>query len=207
MFRYPICLLVVLVFSSTSLECHAQSLWHRRTESKVFLFRDTQARQIGDLVTIVVKENTDVDHKDERALEKQTESSGQFNYAGASAGDNSSNSSSASLDISNQTERKFDGSSELTVEREFSDRITVSVLDVLPNGNLVVGGKRRQLVAGEARTLIISGIVLQIDINPDNTIQSQFVGNFAIDYKGQGPESAFANQGWFNRALNAVWPF
>lgn len=85
--------------------------------------------------------------------------------------------------------------------------MTVTVMDKLPNGNLVIGGKRRQVVSGEVRTLVVSGIVRPIDITPDNTILSQYVGDFHIDYVGKGPESEFANQGWLGKLLNVISPF
>ena len=85
--------------------------------------------------------------------------------------------------------------------------LVVAVMDLLPNGNMVIGGRRQRVVSGELRTLVISGIVRPLDIRPDNTIRSQFIANFRVDYLGKGPESEFTNQGWFGKTLNALWPF
>jgi len=182
----------------------AQSMWQHRDPSRVLMFRDVKARVVGDVLTIIVSENTDVDHKDERTLEKTTNASGTFDFNGSTAGGQSA---SANLDSATTSNRNFDGSSEFTVEREFSDRISVTVLDVLPNGNMVIGGKRRHVIAGESRVLVVSGIVRPFDVRPDNTVQSRFIANLEVAYHGKGPESSFSNQGWLGRLTNKIWPF
>jgi flagellar L-ring protein precursor FlgH len=109
--------------------------------------------------------------------------------------------------MANSSDRNFDGQSQYSVAQDFSDRITVQVLDILPNGNLVLGGRRQRLVAGELRTLVISGTVRYFDVSPNNTVSSQHVSQFKICYEGDGPESSFSNQGWGGRLLNKIWPF
>jgi flagellar L-ring protein precursor FlgH len=174
----------------------AQSPWNRRNPSMVFMFYDTQARRVGDLITIVVRETTDVDNRDERELEKTSSASFFFDT-----------SETSSVDASTNSSRDFDGNSSYRVARDLSDRITVSVIDVLPNGNLVVGGKRTRLVSGEKRSLVVSGIVRPLDVRADNTVLSQYVANFSVCYQGRGPESHFSGQGWLSRMVNNVWPF
>ena len=90
---------------------------------------------------------------------------------------------------------------------EGSNRITVRILDILPNGNFVIGGKRQRLVAGEIRTLLISGTVRELDVSPNNTVSSQRIADFKICYDGDGPETSFVNQGWAGRFINKIWPF
>lgn len=190
---------VVFVASST-----AQSLWQRRDPRFSHLVTNSTARRVGDLLTILISENTDVRNRDQRALNKSSDSSFHFNAASTTS---SGGSSSGSLSLSGDSARSFDGNSQYRVAQEFTDRITVQVLEVLPNGNLLVGGKRRRIVAGEQRLLEVSGIVRPIDVRPDNSIRSLFIGNFQIKYSGYGPESHFTHQGWAARLLNRVWPF
>jgi len=105
------------------------------------------------------------------------------------------------------SERDFSGNSAFASERQFSDRITVAVMDVLPNGNLVIGGRRRVAVEGDNRILVISGLVRLVDVRPDNTIQSRYIDQLDISYEGKGVESRFVNQGWLGRVTNRIWPF
>lgn len=176
--------------------CAAQSLFQRSDPSMLFLFRDTSARHVGDLITVVVRENTDVDNRDQRASDKNSQGSFLFDTSETNEVNYSSNSG-----------RSFNGSSQYSVEQEVSDRITVTVLDVLPNGNLVVGGKRTRLLSGEKRTLVVSGVVRPIDVRPDNTVLSEYISNFSVCYQGRGPESHFVHQGWLSRMVNNIWPF
>ena len=191
---------VLISFLALVSDCQAQSLWPYRAPERVNLIADTAARRVGDLITIFINENTDVENSDNRNLDKDSEAGFRFDFSSSSA-------APANLDIAGDSNRSFNGQSNYSVEQEFTDRLTVEVLDVLPNGNLVIGGKRERMVAGEHRTLVITGIVRSIDLSPNNTISSQYVANFKICYAGKGPESAFSNQGWAGRALNRLWPF
>ena len=83
----------------------------------------------------------------------------------------------------------------------------MTVIDVMPNGNLLVQGRRRLIVAGEKRTLLVSGEVRFADIAVDNSVQSRLVSNFEMSYEGKGPDSSFSNQGWLGKIVNRLWPF
>lgn len=181
-----------------------QSLWQQRNESFAHFFVDTRAHAVGDILTIVIDENTGVFNRDQRALDKSSDGGFNFDFAGASS---SGASSSASVNMAGDSNRSFDGNSQYRVNQTFSDLIAVNVIEVLPNGYLRVRGSRRRTVADEQRKLCISGIVRPIDIMPDNSVRSQFVANLDIQYVGCGSESHFTNQGWAARTLNRVWPF
>ncbi len=193
-------LLPSLFFVASS---EAQSLWQRRDPRFSNLVANSTALRVGDLLTILISENTQVQNRDQRALSRSSD--GGFNFVATTT--EAGSSTTGSLNMAGDSARSFDGNSQYSVEQEFSDRITVQVMEVLPNGNLLVAGKRRRMVADEQRQLEISGVVRPIDIRPDNSVRSQFVGNFQIKYSGCGPESHFTHQGWVARLFNRVWPF
>lgn len=193
--------LVLLCLGSVA---DAQSLWRRRNEKFALFFVDTRAHDVGDQLTVVIAENTDVSKRDQKALDKSSDGSFNFNFAGASSGGAGS---SASVNMAGDSSRAFDGNSQVRVAQEFSDRIAVRVVQVLPNGYLVVQGRRRRLVSDEQRELRLSGIVRPVDIMPNNTVRSQYVADLNIQYASCGSESHFTNQGWAARALNRIWPF
>ncbi len=182
----------------------SQSIWAQRNEDFAHFFVDTRAHNVGDQLTIVIEENTDVFNRDQRALDKSSDGSFNFDFAGASSGGAGS---SASVNMAGDSSRAFDGNSQYRVAQEFSDLIAVSVVEKYPNGYLRVKGTRSRLVADEQRELKISGIVRPIDIMPDNSVLSQYVASLKICYVGCGSESHFTNQGWVARAINRVWPF
>ncbi|MCA9263003.1 MAG: flagellar basal body L-ring protein FlgH, partial [Planctomycetales bacterium] len=185
----------------------AQSLWQNRSPNRVFLVRDTQAREVGDLITIVIRENTDVANRDSRQFDRSSSSAGGFSLGAASSGDFGRTAGEMSFDSATNGSGSFDGQSAYDVAREFSDRITVCVKSKLPNGNMIVEGRRTRFVSGEQRTLLVSGVVRPLDVAPDNTVLSQYVADFMVQYEGDGDESRFTKQGWATRMWNRIRPF
>lgn len=204
MHHFMNCTVSLVMLVATASLAPAQSLWQQRDERFATFFQDARAHAAGDLLTILIEENTNVRKRDQRALDKSSDGSFSFDFAGASS---SGAASSANLNMAGDSSRAFDGNSQYRVAQEFSDRITVRVRHVLPNGNLVVAGSRRRVISDEKRELKVSGTVRPIDIMPDNTVRSQFVADLDIQYSACGSESHFTNQGWVSKALNRIWPF
>ena len=90
-------------------------------------------------------------------------------------------------------------------------RIAVMVIDVLPNGNLVVSGKREITVDDETRTLQISGIVRPRDIKSDNTVKSDQVADARVSIVAKGGGSHYTTRGPVSQFVHTViwffWPF
>jgi flagellar L-ring protein precursor FlgH len=183
------------------------SIWDRRDQRAGYLFVDNRARHIGDLLTIVVREATGIDQKEKRALDKNSDTGGVFNFKSSWQDGAGSHAAAGEFNHNSTSNRSFDGKSEFTSQRELVDRMTVTVIDALPNGNLLIEGTRRRIVSGEDRTLRVSGMVRPSDITVNNLVESQYIANFHVAYEGKGTESRFTNQGWFSRAVNRVWPF
>jgi len=186
---------------------HAPSLWDRRKPSKIFLFHDTQARQVGDLLTLLITESTDVDNSESRALEKESDDRGLLDVTTSTSGDLGASAANLTGEGQSTSKRGFDGSAKFSSARQFTDRVAVTVLEVLPNGNLRIAGRRRIHVAGDQRVLCVSGIVRPIDVRADNSITSRAVASLRVTYEGNGVESRFTNQGWLSRISNRIWPF
>lgn len=187
----------------------ADSIWQRRNFFSAFLFVDTRARRIGDLVTIVVSENTGIDNKDQRDMSKATATGATLKTKGEIDGTSSTavRTAVANFDGLTTSQRNFSGKSAYAVAQQFLDRMTAQVVAVEPNGNLVIQAYRYRLVDHEVRLLKLMGVIRPIDIGAYNTIESQYISNFQIYYMGRGPQSNFSNQGWFSRLLNYAWPY
>ncbi len=187
----------------------AQSLWQNRVDRWENPIADVRAMRAGDLLVVTIQESSNVQNRDQRQMNKQNQSSttatGNFDLSGvigtASAGTDGDQETTAT--------RRFGGDSQYRSERGFLDRFTVTVVDALPNGNLLVSGKRKIGLEGDARTLVLSGIVRAIDVSPDNTVPSSAVAQLEIRYESlpTSPEGAFVNQGWFAKKANRWWPF
>jgi flagellar L-ring protein precursor FlgH len=186
----------------------ADNLWDRRDPYNSHLFYDYRARRVGDILTISIDETTGSDAQEIRAMEKNTNADMSFGGKGSSTALGKVLRSFAfDLDLNSSSARKFDGKNNSTIDRKFTDRMSVMVVAVLPNGNIVFEGCRQRLITRELRTLRITGIVRPADINGDNVVQSQFIANLFVSYEGRGPESAYTNQGWGGRIVNKLWPF
>jgi len=185
----------------------AESLWQQRTPERAYLFYDSKARNIGDSVTVLIAQTTGVTNKEARTMGKTTSAKGTLDLAASSDGGFGEQGAKAAASLNSASDRKFDGASTYSAEQNFTDAMTCTVMDVLPNGNMVIAGERRVRVAGEERTLHVSGIVRGLDLGPDNSINSRLISQFRMEYQSGGPSQKFTRQGWMGRAVNAVWPW
>jgi flagellar L-ring protein FlgH len=188
-------------------EAMADSLWKKRDPQKAYLFYDSRARNVGDLLTLIISESSEVENSENRSMDKNSSNGASADYAAGSSGGLATQAANASLDFASSAKRAFSGKANYRDSREYTDHITVTVVDVLPNGNMVISGRRCLSIAGEQRTLVVSGVVRPIDLGPDNKISSRYVADLKTVYEGEGSSKKFTRQGWFSRAANKVWPF
>jgi flagellar L-ring protein FlgH len=194
-------LILVLVGSGSM---RAGSIWARRDKSMQGVYTDDVARRIGDILTIRIAEESTVDNKAKRDLQKETARSSQFdgelnidNIVPRMPG----------FTMSAKSNNALKGKADFKDERTFLDRVSVVVLDVLPNGNLVVLGTRDRHIAGDIQTIEISGIVRPSDIAFDNTVRSAQVANFRIVTRNSGISAPYTQPGWLGRIFDVLWPW
>jgi flagellar L-ring protein precursor FlgH len=179
----------------------ADSIWAKRDKNMKDLYADDVARQIGDVLTIKISEDSRVDNKAKRDLKKETDRSTVFNGEignFADIGEYGLNATSG-----NELKSKADYKD----ERKFVDNITVVVMDILPNRNLVVMGTRNRNIGGDTQTIEISGIVRPSDIAFDNTVKSERVADFRIVSKNGGVSAPYTKPGWLGTIFDIIWPF
>lgn len=170
---------------------------------------DNRARRVGDLLTVTINEVTDATNTEQRSLKKDTAVSGKFDFSGNTGNASSATAKAYNANVSadNSTDRSFQGSANFQSQRQLTDAMEVEVVDILPNGNLVIEGYRSRGIADENRLMRVTGIVRPNDIDIANTISSQVIARFKIDYIGGGAETRFTTQGWMGRMTNKIWPF
>ena len=197
---------IALMVSST--DCFAQqpSLWQRRQPRMTSLITDFKAKRPGDLLFVTISERSDVDNTDQRIMQKQNSSSlsgdASYSITGGSAG-------GLGFTQESDGDRQFNGNTQFRSERGFTDRFTVTVVDSLPNGNLLISGSRDVALEGDSRRLILTGVVRSVDVTNLNTVSSAQVSDLTIRYESNGsPESeaSFVNQSWFGKKVNRFWP-
>jgi flagellar L-ring protein FlgH len=184
----------------------ADSIWERRDPRYAFLFQDNRARSIGDVLTVVVTETTVAAEQDARALNRTTSGSGSVTFLGSSPV--GADPTGTVLNFPSQTTtRSFNGTATMNTNRTFTDQLAVTVVDIMPNGNLVIEGYRSRVVQGEERVLRVTGVVRQQDVAVGNVVPSGNVANFRVSYLGRGPATRFTKQGVIGRVVNVINPF
>lgn len=182
----------------------AGSIWAKRGQTAPSLYTDDVARHIGDVLTIKVAEDSRVDNKSKRDLQKQTDLSGDFS---GKLNNGHELSTIPGFTIDSGSNNSLKSKADFKDERSFVDSVTVVVVDLLPNGNLVVTGTRDRNIAGDIQTIEVSGIVRPSDIAYDNTIKSQQVANFRIVTKNSGISAPYTKPGWLGQIVNLIWPW
>ncbi|WP_434223261.1 flagellar basal body L-ring protein FlgH [Sinimarinibacterium thermocellulolyticum] len=171
----------------------------------IALFEDRKARQVGDVLTVLLVERTDA----KKSAATNTKKDASFAMPGPTLfGRPVTAGGTEVLDFDIRGERGFTGAGGSTQSNALTGSVSVLIAQVLPNGNFVVRGEKQIAINRGSETVSIEGIVREADIAADNTVRSDRVANARIHYGGRG-ELADANaQGWLSRFFNSPWfPF
>ncbi|HTX53415.1 MAG TPA: flagellar basal body L-ring protein FlgH [Candidatus Baltobacteraceae bacterium] len=173
--------IVGLVLIASAGICSAESLW--RDGKMGFLIVDNRAARVGDIVTVLVTENSSSDLKVDTNTKKDAAVAFNLsNFFGNTTPGGSKN--KYQLDYTGNSEQK--GSGNITRTGAVTAQIPAKVIRVLPSGLLVVEGRRAVVVNEETQTLAFSGMVRPEDISPDNTVASTLVADAEITVIGKG---------------------
>jgi len=181
----------------------------------VRLFEDVKARRVGDVITVVLRESTsasksakttaDKDQSTEIASPTFFGATPTFNLPGIIPLDSNRNNT---LEQNLSATRSFEGEADSSQSNSLSGEITVTISDVLPNGNLVVRGEKWLTLNQGEEFIQISGIVRPQDISTGNTILSTQIADARIAYSGKGTLAESNQMGWLARFFNhPIWPF
>jgi flagellar L-ring protein precursor FlgH len=107
----------------------------------------------------------------------------------------------------NKSTIKSDGVGTAGQSASLSGAVSVTVVEVLSNGNLMVRGEKQLALTEGAEIIQVSGIIRPDDVSPNNMVQSRRLANAQISYRGTGDMAAVAKTGWGTKALLKVWPF
>lgn len=169
------------------------------------LFEDNKARDVGDLLTIVLVESTSSRSVAQTSVTKK---SGIGLGAPTIAGVPVTYNGQSILQAEVEAGRDFSGAGNSTQSNRLEGQVTVSVVRALGNGNLLVSGQKRMRLNQGDELVQIQGIVRIADIGPDNRITSDRVGDAQIVYGGRGTLARSNAMGWLGRFFNsAAFPY
>ncbi len=185
---------------------HAQSLWRDGTSKS--MFADKRGSGIGDILTIVVQENSTATKSDETKTERQSSLNAAITSFLYSPGASGLLTKGGQLPAMAYTsDHKHDGTGAINNSESIVANVAVRIVDVLPNGNFVIEGKRDTSFGGEHQTIILRGVVRSDDVASDNTVLSYNVADATVQIIGKGTITDSTNKGWFNRVWDKINPF
>jgi flagellar L-ring protein precursor FlgH len=177
---------------------------------------ETRKFNIHDIITIIVREEstskTSADSSAEKKASINTELKDwiQFKVEGDGKSrklltDPGIATRTPSIDASGQT--KYEGEGEVNRKDSFLTKISATVIDVKPNGTLVIEARRFIQMDDEKITMTLTGMVRPDDISPINTVNSTSVADLVVTKKTEGVARNAAKQGWLIRLVQAINPF
>jgi flagellar L-ring protein precursor FlgH len=169
------------------------------------LFEDNKAMRVGDILTITLQEKTQA----KKADDLNTKKDNQFSVSaptlfGMAAHVLTGNDVETKLSSS----KEFKGTGAADQSNSLNGNISVTVVELLPNGNLRVRGEKRVTLNQGDEYVRLSGIVRPVDIDPSNTVSSDKVADATIMYTGNGAMADASKMGWLSRIVQSPWfPF
>lgn len=166
------------------------------------LFADRRARHVGDIITInLVERNTATKNA------KANATRGSSMTGGITASSRLPLGGLAGMNVEAGVDSEFAGNGAASANNAFNGTITVSVIDVYPNGNLLVSGEKMLAINQGNEFIRFSGVVDPYTVTATNTVQSTQVADARIEYRGSGFIDQTNTMGWLQRFFLAVLPF
>lgn len=196
---------------------HGNSLWRtqRVSDGNLVSLEPMPVRQFKpeDIITIVIQEESSA--ASEASLETEKENNLDFTIDAFSRiiKNNSGPGYLVSPTFNVDPQFKYgynrDNEGEGSMERaeRFTTRVAARVIDVKPNGNMVLEAKRELSINGEDRRITLTGVVSPLSVSPANTVYSYDVASAKISYTSSGPVSAATRRGWLTTLVDFVDPF
>lgn len=166
------------------------------------LFEDRRARRVGDTMTIVINERTAASKKSNTNTARTSN-----NQFGVSALTGLPGKSFLGSNLNATSDFAFDGSGESASNNDFTGTITVTVIDVLPNGNLMVSGEKLLGINQGSEFVRFSGVVNPLHLTNTNSVSSVQVADARVEYRANGVLDNTQTMGWLSRFFLNVLPF
>ena len=166
------------------------------------LFEDRRARNRGDTLTINIVENTSADKKSNTTTNRSSDNNLAVTNVSGLPGK-----SFLGAGLAANSDFKFSGDGETASNNVFTGTITVTVIDVFANGNLLVSGEKQVGVNHASEFIRFSGVVNPNNITSANSVNSVQVADARVEYRGSGQIENAQNMGWLSRFFLNTLPF
>lgn len=189
-----IILLLALLLLPFTIKVNGQD--HGRNMS---LFTDVKAHKVGDILTVLIYEQASASNQ----VQTKTEKTSQH---GTETGPGQGELGFIPLfKFNSDSKNTFDGKGQNTRNGSLRAKMSVTVVEVRSNGDLVIEGSRTIGISGDKESLNLNGVVRQRDIAPDNSIPSYLIADAQISYTGKGTANTGSRPGIITRVLNWIF--
>ena len=185
--------IMLAMFIATPMTTDAKSLWV--DGGAMSMYADKKARNVGDILTIVINESTTQTAAKSRTNSKSGSLSvgsgtGIFDFIKAFSANGSDS---------------FQADGTATDTSRFIGQITVTVVEVLPNDNMIVEGTQSIWQNRDEHKITLRGIVRRDDVTMNNTVPSTKVADATLKFDGKGPLNAKQRQGILTQIFNFLF--
>ncbi len=166
------------------------------------LYSDVTARRVGDIITVTLSESTSAS----KSADTTTAKDSSVNLDTITGlGGQAVNIGGQSIQLGIGSSSDFSGDSAANQSNSLSGAISVTVVDVLPNNNLVIRGEKWLTLNHGDEYIRLTGIIRPADISPENEIVSTKVANARIQYSGTGSFARAQERGWLTKFFDSTW--
>ena len=197
--KFFIFVLILSIYHTTAI--HSAEARSRLSLSDVSMFTDQKARNVGDVLTVLVTERASA------SKAANTQTSRASNRNGSLSSLAGINTRGLGDGITLNSGSTFNGSGTTSRTDTLDATVATIVMEILPSGNLRVEGQRHITVNGENQIITVKGIARIRDITPNNIISSVDLADANITYKGDGIVSRQQKPGIISRILDFIWIF
>jgi flagellar L-ring protein precursor FlgH len=164
------------------------------------LYSDVKARRVGDIITVRLSENTNASKSAGTTTSK--ESTVDINPI-IGLGGNVINIGKDSIQLGVDSSSDFSGDAQANQSNSLTGNISVTVVEVLPNQNLIIRGEKWLTLNNGDEYIRLTGVIRAADISPSNQIQSTKIAS--IQYSAKGSFSQSQEKGWLTKFFSSTW--
>lgn len=198
----------ISVVGGVCVVAEASSLWTNSGARETALSGDHKAEYIGDILTVVIQESASIQSSVRTATDTSSSINAaveQYLFSPTASNFGTHNGELPAISMGGSSE--YSGGGAITNRQSVSARAAVTVIDVLPNGNLVIEGSRFVAYSGEKQYATLRGIVRPEDISPSNTVLSSSIADARVEFLSEGSISSAQRKGWITKIFDTINPF
>ncbi len=166
------------------------------------LYSDVKARRVGDIITVTLRENTNATKSAGTSTSKESNVDLQPTLG---LGGNPIRIGNEAIQLGVDSSNDFTGDAQASQSNSLQGNISVTVVEVLPNNNLIIRGEKWLTLNNGDEYIRLTGVIRPADIAPSNEIESNKIANARIQYSGTGSFARAQEKGWLTQFFSSTW--